>query len=90
MSAISENIKKNPLQTITVGIAVLGVAFSVFNFYLLANITPVARRVEALEIYNDNTREHIEDLIEMKATVEAIRNDVSDIKSDIKELFKTK
>lgn len=72
-------LKKNPLQTLTVGIAVVGVIFSIFNFYLLANISPLERRVDAIEERNEKMDLLANEFIEMKGTFRAMQNDLTKI-----------
>lgn len=78
---IKKAIKKNPLSAITVAIAVVGVVFSVFNFYLLSNISPLERRVEAIEKRNEINDPLVGQFIEVKTDVRTIKEDIKDIKS---------
>lgn len=84
--AISQAIKRNPLQAITTFIAVAGVVVAVFNFYLLSNITPLEKRVDALEERNERVDPLVTEFIEMKGTFKAIQVDISELKDDIKYL----
>jgi uncharacterized protein YoxC len=88
MASIVEKAKENPLQAVTVGIAVIGVVFSIFNFYLLANIAPLERRVEAIEKRNEKVDPLVDEFIGIKETVRQIQMDVSEVKEDTKELLR--
>ena len=80
MAGLSQKIKENPLQAITVGIAVIGVVFSIFNFYLLSNISPLARRVDALEKFDEENKPLIVEFIEIRTDIKTIKEDIKDIK----------
>ena len=86
MAHITEVIKKNPLQTITVAIAIVGVVFSIFNFYLLANISPLERRVVALEKFDESNAPLITRFIQLEVRDQALVDDVADIKLDIRDI----
>ena len=88
MANIIEKARENPLQAVTVGIAVIGVVFSVFNFYLLANIAPLERRVDAIETRNKRVDPLVDEFIGIKETVRQIQIDVSEVKEDTKELLR--
>ena len=77
-------IKKNPLQAITVVIAIVGVVFSIFNFYLLANISPIEKRVVALEKFDEENKPLIVDFIGMRTDIKTIKEDIRDIKNFLK------
>ena len=70
-----------------VGLAVLGVAFSIFNFYLLANIYPLERRVAAIEDRNAKVDPLVSEFIEMKGTFKAMQEDIAEIKGDMKYII---
>ena len=88
MANIIEKARENPLQAVTVGIVVIGVVFSIFNFYLLANISPLERRVDAIETRNKRVDPLVDEFIGIKETVRQIQIDVSEVKEDTKELLR--
>lgn len=81
MSNVTEILKRNPLQTITVGIAITGVVFSIFNFYLLANISPLTKRVDAIEVRNEKVDPLIPEFITVKEKVDSIEKGITELKS---------
>lgn len=81
---IKNAINKNPLSAITVAIAVIGVVFSVFNFYLLSNISPLERRVGALETWKEEIRPEIKLIPVIDEKIDTLKDDVKDIKSVLK------
>jgi len=87
MAGLIQKVKENPLQAVTVAIAVVGVVFSVFNFYLLANISPLTRRVEALEKVQEENLPYVLEFIAIKQDVLSIKEDVAEIKVDIKRIL---
>jgi len=83
MAEIIKTIKKNPLQLVTTGIAIAGVAISIANFYLLSLISPIERRVDALEDRNERVDPLVNEFIEMKGTFKEIQKDISEMKDNI-------
>ena len=86
MANLREEIQTKPLQAITVALAVIGVVFSVFNFYLLSNIAPIERRVAAIEERNAKADPLISEFIEQRGTIKAIEKDISEIKEDLRDV----
>jgi hypothetical protein len=87
MSNVTEKIKENPLQTITVIIAVAGVFFSIANFYLLSNIAPIERRVAAIEDRNAHADPLVDEFIEQRGKISAMQEDIGELRSDMKYLI---
>jgi len=83
---LSKAIKTNPLQAITVGIAIAGVVVSLFNFYLLSNISPVERRVAALEKTQDANLPYVGDYLVTKQKIESMSDNINDIKQDLRDI----
>lgn len=83
---LTEAIKNNPLQTITVGIAVAGVVVSILNFYLLSNISPIERRVAALEETQAENLPLINDYLLTKQQVEFVKGSIGRIELDIRDI----
>ena len=86
MSEIIQKVKKNPLQAITVGIAVVGVVFSILNFYLLANISPIEKRVDAIEKRNEKVEPLITRFIQLEERDLHLIEDVGEIRNDIRDI----
>ena len=86
MAEFIQKVKENPLQAITVSIAVIGVVFSIFNFYLLANISPLEKRVVAIEKRNETVDPLVTRFIQLEERDIALINNVEDIKQDIRDI----
>ena len=86
MAGLIQKVKENPLQAITVAIAIIGVVFSIFNFYLLANISPLEKRVAAIEKRNETIDPLVTRFIQLEERDIALINSVEDIKQDIRDI----
>jgi len=86
MAEFIQKVKENPLQAITVAIAIIGVVFSIFNFYLLANISPLEKRVAAIEKRNETIDPLVTRFIQLEERDIALINSVEDIKQDIRDI----
>ena len=86
MSEIAKTIKKNPLQAITTALAIIGVAISLANFYLLSLISPIERRVAAIEKRNEVVDPLVTRFIQLEIRDEELVKDVGEIKSDIRDV----
>lgn len=88
MAEIVKTIRRNPLQTITTFIAVAGVVVGILNFYILANISPLERRVEAIEKRNVAVDPLVTRFIQLEQRDEALVEDIAELKEDMKDLLK--
>jgi len=86
MAELKNIIRKNPLQTITTALAVIGVAVSVANFYLLSLISPIERRVDAIEKRNEVVDPLVTRFIQLEERDNALIKDVEQIREDVKEI----
>ena len=88
MANFKESIKREPLQAILTAIAVAGVVLSLFNFYLLANISPIETRVAALEQDKITNSDLVPDVAVLKEKTTNIEKTVSRIEDKIDTLQK--
>lgn len=85
MSKFKESLKEN-LQLILAVAAVGGVAVGLLNFYLLTTISPIEKRVAAIEIRNDKLEPLVTDYIQDKVVIDSLGGDISAIKADISNI----
>jgi hypothetical protein len=83
---ITQILSADPLRTLTVGIAVIGVLVSVANFIILSRITPLALRVDAIERRNAGTDALIPQFYLVQGDVAHIKTDMADIKIDLRDI----
>lgn len=77
---IKKTIKENSQLLISVG-TVIGMAIGIINFFILASIAPIERRVEALENYKGEIRLDIKEIPVISSKLDTLREDIKDIKS---------
>lgn len=80
MATLKKAIQKQPIQAILAGITIIGVGISLLNFYLLTTISPIERRVMALEKLSEDNLPFVSQFIEIKTNVEIMKDDIKDIK----------
>lgn len=79
---LKESLKEN-LQLILAFAAVGGVVVGLLNFYLLTTISPIEKRVAAIEVRNDKLEPLITDYIQDKVVIDALAGDIKSIRTDI-------
>ena len=80
---IKKAITKNAQLIIAIG-TVIGMVASIFNFYILTRISPIEKRVVALEEWRTEIRPEIKLIPVIDEKIDTLKEDVKDIKSVLK------
>jgi len=77
---IKKVITKNAQSLIAIG-TLIGMAIGVVNFFILASVAPLERRVEAIEEWKVETRSEIKEIPVISSKLDTLKEDIKDIKS---------
>lgn len=77
---IKKAITKNAQALIAIG-TLIGMAIGVVNFFILASVAPLERRVEAIEDWKVETRSEIKEIPVISNKLDTLKEDIKDIKS---------
>ena len=77
---IKKAITKNAQSLIAIG-TLIGMAIGVVNFFILASVAPLERRVEAIEEWKVETRSEIKEIPVISNKLDTLKEDIKDIKS---------
>ncbi|MBI5954466.1 MAG: hypothetical protein HY865_22645 [Chloroflexi bacterium] len=80
---IKKSITKNAQALIAIG-TLIGMVASVFNFYILTRISPIEKRVEALEGWRTEIKPDLKLIPVIDEKIDTLKEDVKDIKSVLK------
>lgn len=77
---IKKAITKNAQALIAIG-TLIGMGIGVVNFFILASVAPLERRVEAIEEWKVETRSEIKEIPVISSKLDTLKEDIKDIKS---------
>jgi hypothetical protein len=80
---IKKTITKNAQLIIAVG-TVAGMVVSIFNFYILTRISPIEKRVVAIEEWRTEIRPDLKLIPVIDEKIDTLKEDVKDIKSTLR------
>lgn len=81
MATIKEAVQRQPIQAILAGITLVGVGIGILNFFLLTAISPIEKRVEALEQTQVINAPLVSQFTEVRTKVDIMFGDIKDIKN---------
>lgn len=77
---IKKIITKNAQSLIAIG-TLIGMGIGLFNFLLLIQLNPIAKRVEALETWKIEINGDIKEIPVISNKLDTLKEDIKDIKS---------
>jgi hypothetical protein len=84
-SIVPKKITENLQLVIAFG-AVIGLAVGVINFFILTNVSPLEKRVDAIEKRNDKVDPLFDRFLQLEERDAALIKDVEEIKFDIRAI----